>query len=75
MKSFLILGIALIILGAAALGYGSFSYTTQEKVLEIGSIKAMADQTKSVTIPPILGWALLASGAVVLIFGVTRKNG
>lgn len=74
MKVLIICGITLVILGAAALGYGNISYTTQEKVLDIGPIKATEDRTKSIPIPPILGWSLLASGAGVLILGATRKN-
>lgn len=74
MKGILIFGIALIILGAAVLGYGSINYTTKEKVLDIGPITATADRTNSVPLPPILGWALIASGAGVLVFGATRKG-
>lgn len=74
MKSLIILGVALVIIGAAVLGYGSFEYTTQEKVLDIGPITATAERTKSVTLPPILGWALVAGGASLLAFGAMRKN-
>jgi hypothetical protein len=73
MKSSLILGIALILMGAAILGYRQFSYQSRETVLEIGPIKATAETTKTVPLPPILGWALLGGGACVLVFFARSK--
>ena len=74
MKNTLILGVALILVGAAILAYGHFSYQTRETVLEIGPIKATADRTHNVPIPPILGWALIGSGACVLVFSSRSKT-
>lgn len=73
MKNTPILGIVLIVIGVAILAYGHFSYKTRETVLEIGPIKATADQTHSVPMPPILGWALIAGGAGVLVFSGRSK--
>ena len=42
MKSTLITGIALIVIGAAVLGYDHYTYTTTEKILQIGPITATA---------------------------------
>ena len=74
MKNTLILGIALIVIGAAILAYGHFSYQTRETVLEIGPIKATADKTHTVPMPPILGWALIGGGACVLVFSSRSKT-
>ncbi len=74
MKGIIILGLALLIAGAVVLSYGYFSYTKRETVLEIGPIIATADRTKTVALPPILGWSLVAGGAGLLIFGAMRKN-
>ena len=74
MKNALILGIALIIIGAAILAYGHFSYQSRETVLEIGPIKATADKTHTVPMPPILGWALIGGGACVLVFSSRSKT-
>lgn len=74
MKSTLILGIALIVMGAAVLGYSRYSYTTTEKVLQIGPLTATAEQTHTVSLPPILGWLLIGGGACALVFGsISRK--
>ena len=74
MKNNLILGIALILIGAGILAYRQFSYRTQETVLEVGPIKATAERTKTVPLPPILGWALIGGGACVLVFSGRSKT-
>jgi hypothetical protein len=73
MKSKLILGIVLILIGAAILAYGHFSYRSRETVLEVGPVKATAERTKTVLVPPILGWALLGVGACVVVFSGRSK--
>ena len=74
MKAAFILGIALIVIGAAILGYSQYSYTTTEEVLKIGPITATAERTHTVALPPLLGWLLVAGGAGVLVFGVVSKK-
>ena len=74
MKNTLVLGIVLILFGAAILAYRQFSYQTRETVLEVGPLKATAETTKTVPLPPILGWALIGSGAIVLVFSVRSKT-
>ena len=74
MKGTLILGIALILIGAAILGYRHFSYETRETVFKVGPIEATADRTKTVWLPPILGWGLVGGGACVLIFSARSKS-
>ncbi len=74
MKNLLIAGIALIVIGAAVLGYDHYSYTTRETVLQVGPITATADRTHTVSIPPILGWLLLGGGVGLLAFAVLSKK-
>ena len=74
MKNLLIAGIALIVIGAAVLGYDHYSYTTRETVLQVGPITATADRTHTVSIPPILGWLLLGGGVGLLAFAVLGKK-
>lgn len=74
MKTNLILGIALIAIGAAVLGYDHYSYTTTEQVLKIGPLVATAEKEHTISFPPILGWLLVAGGAGVLIFGAASKK-
>jgi uncharacterized membrane protein len=70
----IILGVALIVIGAAILSYGHFTYKSQEKILDIGPLQATAERTRNVNLPPIIGWVLIGSGAVVLLFGAMRPK-
>lgn len=74
MKPTILIGLALIVLGAAVLGYDHYSYTTTEQVLQIGPITATAEQTHTVSLPPLLGWLLIGGGAAVLAFAALSKK-
>ncbi|HLK20786.1 MAG TPA: hypothetical protein VKT81_17660 [Bryobacteraceae bacterium] len=63
------LGIILIALGLVGLVWGGFSYTTREKVADIGPIHATKDKTHNVPLPPILGAVALIGGVVLLASG------
>lgn len=67
------LGIALIVFGIVAMIYGGITYTTREKVLDIGPIQATAEKKKTVPLPPILGGVLFIGG-VVLIAADSRRS-
>jgi hypothetical protein len=73
MKSgLLVIAVILIAIGVVSLAYQGITYTTREKVLEIGPIKATADKKKTLPLPPILGGLSLAGG-VVLLVAATRR--
>ena len=74
MKTVLIAGIALIVAGAAVLGYDQFTYTTKEQVAKIGPVEATAEKEHTISFPPVLGWVLVAGGVCALIVGLSRKN-
>ena len=74
MKTITLLGIALIVLGLAALAYQGFTYTTRETVIDIGPIKATADREKTIPLPPILGIVAVVGGVALMIAG-SRKAG
>ncbi|MDX1902287.1 MAG: DUF3185 domain-containing protein [Gammaproteobacteria bacterium] len=69
MKPISILGIILIIVGILTLTYQGFTYTKQEKVMEIGDVKVTADTQKTVHFPPILGGLSLVGGIVLVVMG------
>ena len=68
-----IVAIVLIVLGAISLAYGGISYTTREKVLDIGPIEATAERQKSVPLPPILGGIAVVAG-IALLFAGSKKS-
>jgi hypothetical protein len=73
MKTSTILGVILIVMGAAVLGYDHYSYTTTEKILQIGPLTATAEKTHTVSLPPILGWLLVGGGVCALVLGLRSK--
>ena len=64
-----ILGIALIVLGVVSLAYQGITYTTQEKVIDLGPLKATVEKKETIPLPPLLGGLSLVGGIVLLIVG------
>lgn len=73
MKGAMVVGIVLLILGVVALAYQGITYTTQEKVIDLGPIKASVEKKKTIPLPPILG-ALALVGGIVLIAVAARRS-
>ncbi len=69
MKSYTLLGIVLIVIAAIAFGYQGISYTTREKVVDIGPIQMSADRTRTLPLPPIVGGVALIGGIALLVLG------
>lgn len=61
------LGIILIALGLFGLAWGGVTYTTTEKVVDIGPIHATRDKTHNIPLPPIAGALALIGGVVLLV--------
>jgi hypothetical protein len=73
MRTTNVVGILLIVLGVIALAYQGITYTTREKVIDLGPIKATKETEKTIPLPPILGGAALVGGVVLLIAGARSK--
>lgn len=72
MKTTTIVGVLLIVLGVIALGYEGITYTTREKVLDIGPLQASVDKKKTIPLSPALGAAALVGGIVLVVVGARR---
>ena len=72
MKPIGIIGVVLVVLGVIALAYQGVTYTSRETVLDIGPIHAMADRQRTLPLSPVLGFAAVATGLVLLVTG-SRK--
>jgi hypothetical protein len=68
-----LLGIILIILGVLALAYQGIRYTTQEKLVDIGSLHVTTTEKKTLPLPPILGGVAIVAG-IALIFAERKKK-
>jgi hypothetical protein len=73
MKNTTLPGVILLILGVCILIYQGFSYSKKETVLEIGPAKVEAETRRSVPIPPIIGWVVVAGGAALLFNGLRQR--
>lgn len=69
MKPIRLLGLAMIILGVVAFVYHGITYTTREKIIDIGPIQASADTKKTIPLPPLLGGLALAGGIILVFIG------
>jgi hypothetical protein len=63
------IGVILIALGLIGLIWGGFSYTTRDKVADIGPIDITRDKKHSVPLPPVLGVVAFLGGVALLAAG------
>lgn len=73
MKALVIVGIALIVLGVVGFAYQGITYTTTEKVVDIGPLKASVEKEKTIPLPPILSGLALVGG-IVMVIGASRAR-
>jgi uncharacterized membrane protein len=72
MKTLSIVGILLIVLGIAAFAYQGITYTTQEKVVDLGPLQVTAEKTRTIPLPPVMGAIALVGGIVLLVIAKRR---
>ena len=72
MKPITIIGVILIVLGVVALAYQGITYTTNEKIVDLGPLKVEAKREKTIPLPPVLGGLALVGGIVLVIIGARR---
>ena len=73
MKAATLVGVLLVLLGAVALAYQGFTYTTREKILDIGPIVATKETQKTIPLSPVLGGIALVGGIVLIGLGTRRS--
>lgn len=69
MKPTMIIGLILILLGVGAFAYKGITYTTREKIIDIGPIEASVDTRETIPLSPILGGISLVGGIALVIIG------
>jgi hypothetical protein len=75
MKPATLVGIALIILGVFTLAYQGITYTTREKVIDLGRFTAWIDKERRMPLPPIVGVLALAGGVGLVVLGGRKGSG
>jgi len=64
-----LIGVLLLVFGIVALVLGGITYTTREKVLDVGPITATTEKHKTIPLSPIVGIAAVAGGIVLIVTG------
>ena len=73
MKPYSLIGIILIVVAVAAFAYQGISYTTREKVVDLGPLQVTADKTRTLPLSPIVGGIALVGGIVLLVMGQKKS--
>jgi len=69
MKTYTLLGIILIAVGMIAFAYQGITYTTREKVVDLGPIQMTADRSRTIPLTPVVGAIALVGGIALLVTG------
>ena len=69
MKTSTVFAIILIAIGVIAFAYQGITYSSREKVVDLGPVHVTAERTKTLPLPPIVGVVAAASGIVLLVAG------
>jgi uncharacterized membrane protein len=67
-----LVGIALVLLGIVAFTYQGITYTSREKIIDIGPFQATADTQKTIPLSPLLGGLALVGGIVLVVVGAKK---
>jgi uncharacterized membrane protein len=73
-KSITLVGIALILLGIVAFAYQGITYTSREKVIDVGPLQATVDTKKTIPLSPLLGGLVLVGGIVLVVVGTKKSS-
>lgn len=64
-----ILGVILIIAGIIGFLVTGVSYTTSEKVVDVGPLQVEQEQERSLPITPVASGILVVAGGVIMVVG------
>ena len=73
MKPYSLIGIILIVVAVAAFAYQGISYTTREKVINLGPLQVTADKTRTLPLSQIVGGIALIGGIALLVMGQKKS--
>jgi len=69
MKIVTIIGIILIVIGAAGLIWGGINYTSGRNTVDMGGMHLEVDQTRHIPFSPIGGALALVGGIILILVG------
>jgi hypothetical protein len=57
-----------------AFAYQGISYTSREKIIDVGPLQASVDTKKTVPLSPLLGGLVLVGGIVLVVVGNKKSS-
>ncbi len=72
MRGLVMIGVLLALLGVAALVFGGFGFTQNERVAKVGPVEVNKEEHHSISVPTIGGVALVVVGLGFVVAGSRR---
>jgi hypothetical protein len=72
LKTAIVAGIVLIVVGIAGFAFGGFRYTHRKQDARIGPMHISHEQHKTVPVPPVLSGIALVGGIVLVVVGARK---
>ena len=67
------IGVLLIVIGLVALAWGGVFWTRNKKVVDLGQLQVHTQQREGFALPPVLGFAALVGGIVLVAIPERRR--
>lgn len=74
MKSMMAIGVILIVVGVAGLVVQGVSYTSREKVVDLGGLHVTAEKKRTIPIPAVAGGIALAGGVGMVVMAAKKSS-
>ncbi len=68
-----LIGAILIVFGIVALAIGGIRYVDRDKVVDLGPVHVTTENHKTFPLPPVVGFASLAAGVVLVMAGAKTR--
>ena len=68
-----LIGAILIVFGIVALAVGGIQYVDRDKVVDLGPVNVTTEHHKTFPLPPVVGFAALGAGVVLVIAGAKTR--
>jgi hypothetical protein len=69
-----VVGALLILAGIIMFSVGGFSFTSRERVADVGPIEVTAERERSIPVPPILAALAIVGGLVLIVTSIRRPG-
>jgi hypothetical protein len=67
------IGVALVIIGIAALAWGGVFWTDRDTVVDIGELEVTTEEREGIALPPVVGILAIVGGAILLFVPDRRR--